>query len=178
MRTLLYAIALLLSACVTTHEYYASTNATKESRAGVPPEIGFHFAFPECRIHDTKTKCVVQYNPGGELEDFVDAVRVFNKNKGVLVVDGLCASGCTITADQLRLTNQVCITKNARFVFHRGITDIEVRNVSLNLSNIFVPSYLLDLREWFAAQGGLPIDPADLLVMVYPQTTHYWKLCP
>lgn len=96
-----------------------------------------------------------------------------------IVVDGLCASACTILVDEDR--SQVCITRKAVFAYHmvrRIDADLEQpRGVPLvPASDYSAHSYATPgLNAWIKAKGGLPRE--GVLVMRFDEAKAFYRPC-
>lgn len=96
--------------------------------------------------------CVIQYSPGGVIDVFRKQALRFKNSKTWVIIDGPCASACTLLADDVR--PRVCITSRAVFLFHKGmVVDQDGR-----IYRRFDIQYSPDLQQWINSKGGLPAD--------------------
>lgn len=69
-----------------------------------------------------------------------------------LVIDGMCASACTVLADDLAAAGLVCVTPSAQLLYHQNtIVYRDGHSVRGNLGY-----HDERLIGWIAEQGGLP----------------------
>lgn len=106
----------------------------------------------KCAVETTKF-CVVQSSPGGYLLDHKIAADWIIHRRQRVIVDGLCASACTLLVDQAHQAGLVCVTPNARLLYHLGrvVVGGKVRSVDIAYTT---PA----LRTYVAGAGGLPWD--------------------
>lgn len=98
--------------------------------------------------------CVVQIAEGGLILDHLEVAERFENDRIRLVVDGYCASACTLLADQLHQVGLTCLTEKAYLVYHAG--RIRHRDGTKTAVNIKydTPALLDFLQE----KGGLTVD--------------------
>lgn len=101
---------------------------------------------------DCPVACVVVSNPGGLVDAFRRAALQMKLEGRRLVIDGDCASACTMAADLAR--PRVCITKRAVLRFHRAY-EYDAKGRFLRRSD---PSgyYSPDIVAWVKERGGFP----------------------
>lgn len=105
-------------------------------------------------------------NRGGEIETYQDWIALIQHNNIPVVIDGECASMCTVLALTLPRW-QVCIMPTGTLGFHsawyednRGIYHASPADTA-QLIELYPPS----VQEWIRPHLPLPISP--LLVMDY-----------
>lgn len=116
-----------------------------------------------------KDPCTVTDNLGGDPVIFGTVAKLVRTAHRSIVIDGQCYSGCAYFADKAR--PQVCVTRTARFGFHKGRWEIKGSGNTVFFDIIHSP----DIHKWVMSHGGYPVD--GLLVMQYPETKKFWPIC-
>lgn len=99
--------------------------------------------------------CVVSFNAGGEIGAFKAAARQIKASGRRVVIDGPCLSACAILADEAR--NSVCVTKKARFGFHKGfVLEQPMAGGPPRFVKRFNPKHSRDIAGWVSKNGGYP----------------------
>lgn len=115
---------------------------------------------------------VIQFSPGGQIDEFRQEGRALRRAGIEVQVDGRCYSACTILLDEVGPAH-VCITPNAELGFHQGTADGWLTQVSLHIP---VAYRTPGLRAWITAQGGLPPD-GTLLIMRFYDAEQIYQRC-
>lgn len=137
--------------------------------------------------------CIVRNNDGGLVDLFEQAATAINSGaRAHIVIDGPCASACTILID--KVADKVCLTKWAQLHFHKGteysititlyapptfgfgISAKEVRHESFYVPTLFDPDYSPAVMRWIRAIGGLPKD-GSFVVMPDQLARRIWRSC-
>jgi hypothetical protein len=93
---------------------------------------------------------------GGRIGTYVDKFQRLRSSGQSVVIDGLCASACTIVLGAVP-HNKICVTSRATLGFHaaydfgtngRTITDPEATMMLYSM-------YPMPVQRWIAARGGL-----------------------
>src|SRR5258707_6548321 len=93
---------------------------------------------------------------GGRIGAYMDKYQGLRSSGETVVIDGLCASACTIVLNAVP-HDKICVTSRATLGFHaawnfgakgRTITD---REATLMLYSM----YPMPVQRWIAARGGL-----------------------
>jgi hypothetical protein len=93
---------------------------------------------------------------GGRIGIYVDNYRGLHFSGETVIIDGLCASACTIVLGALP-HDKICVTSHATLGFHaawdfgangRAITNPEATQMLYSM-------YPSQVRHWIAARGGL-----------------------
>ena len=93
---------------------------------------------------------------GGRIGTYVDKYESLRSSGDTVVIDGLCASACTIVLGAVP-SNKICVTSRANLGFHaawdfgtngRAVTNTEATRM---LYSMYPPQ----IRRWIAARGGL-----------------------
>ena len=93
---------------------------------------------------------------GGRIGTYVDRYQGLRSSGETVVIDGLCASACTIVLGAIP-RDKICVTSHAMLGFHaawdfgangRAITNPEATQMLYSM-------YPSPVRRWIAARGGL-----------------------
>jgi hypothetical protein len=95
-------------------------------------------------------------DPGGRIGSYVDKYQGLRTSGETVVIDGLCASACTIVLGAVP-HDRICVTSRANLGFHaawdfgpngRAVTNPESTRTLYSM-------YPSPVRRWIAARGGL-----------------------
>jgi len=93
---------------------------------------------------------------GGRIGTYVDKYQDLRSSGENVVIDGLCASACTIVLGALP-HDKICVTSKARLGFHaawdRGSNGRAVTNAEA--TQMLYSMYPTPIRRWIAQRGGL-----------------------
>ncbi len=98
----------------------------------------------------------IRHDTGGDLRLYQIKAQVAREMKLRVVIDGLCASACTVLVQLPRA--QVCATPRARLGFHRAALVRPVTNghALVHRANYrLIQSYPAGIRRWIDQRGGL-----------------------
>ena len=93
---------------------------------------------------------------GGRIGTYVDKYQELRSSGQSVIIDGLCASACTIVLGAVP-RDKICVTSHANLGFHaawdfgangRAITNPEATQMLYSM-------YPSQVRRWIAARGGL-----------------------
>jgi hypothetical protein len=93
---------------------------------------------------------------GGRIGTYVDKYQDLRSSGEMVVIDGLCASACTIVLGAVP-RDRICVTSNANLGFHaawdygangRTVTNAEATQMLYSM-------YPTQVRRWISARGGL-----------------------
>lgn len=93
---------------------------------------------------------------GGRIGTYVDKYQDLRNSGQAVIIDGLCASACTIVLGAIP-PSRICVTSNAALGFHaawdfgangRTITNPEATQMLYSM-------YPRQVRRWIAQRGGL-----------------------
>ncbi|MGP9813604.1 hypothetical protein ACTZWT_19015 [Rhodopseudomonas sp. NSM] len=93
---------------------------------------------------------------GGRIGTYVDKYQSLRSSGETVVIDGLCASACTIVLGAVP-HHKICVTSRANLGFHaawdlgsngRAITNPEATHMLYTM-------YPAEIRRWIAKRGGL-----------------------
>jgi hypothetical protein len=93
---------------------------------------------------------------GGRIGTYVDKYQDLRSSGETVIIDGLCASACTIVLGAVP-HDKICVTSHANLGFHaawdygangRAVTNPEATQMLYSM-------YPSPIRRWIAARGGL-----------------------
>ena len=93
---------------------------------------------------------------GGRIGTYVDKYQGLRTSGETVIIDGLCASACTIVLGAVA-HDKICVTSHANLGFHaawdfgangRAVTNAEATHMLLSM-------YPAPIRRWIAQRGGL-----------------------
>jgi hypothetical protein len=112
---------------------------------------------------------------GGRIGTYVDRYQDLRTSGEQVIIDGLCASACTIVLGAVP-HDRICVTSNATLGFHaawdfgsngRAITNPEATQMLYSM-------YPSAIRRWIAARGGLT---PHMIFLHGRQLTSMYKPC-
>jgi hypothetical protein len=93
---------------------------------------------------------------GGMIGTYVDKYHSLRTSGETVIIDGLCASACTIVLGAVP-HDRICVTSRANLGFHAawdfGAHGLKVTNP--DATQILYSMYPSPVRRWIAARGGL-----------------------
>ena len=98
----------------------------------------------------------ITHDPGGQIGRYVDRYQQLASAGESVIIDGLCASACTIVLSEMP-RERICVTSRAALGFHaawnygpngRTFTDPEA-------TLMLYSGYPRPVRRWIANHGGL-----------------------
>ncbi len=98
----------------------------------------------------------VRHDPGGDLGLYQVKAQVVRELNLKVVIDGVCASACTMLIGVP--STQVCVTKRAKLRFHRARLKKHVPNgraILREANRMMLASYPAGVRNWIQQRGGL-----------------------
>jgi hypothetical protein len=99
---------------------------------------------------------VIQRDLGGDVGLYEIKVEVFRKLGYKVIIDGTCASACTLFTTLP--PGQVCATKRAALKFHRFVMAKRARNAAYvedRENRMLMAKYPPGIRNWIRRNGGL-----------------------
>jgi hypothetical protein len=93
---------------------------------------------------------------GGQIGRYVDRYEKLRASGHAIVIDGLCASACTIVLGTIPY-NKICVTPNAEFAFHAA-WDLGRRGRVIpnpEATRELFSMYPSQVQRWIASRGGL-----------------------
>jgi hypothetical protein len=93
---------------------------------------------------------------GGRIGTYLDKYEALRTSGQSVIIDGLCASACTIVLGQIP-PNKICVTSHATLGFHaawdfgangRAVTNLEATHMLYSM-------YPTAIKHWISARGGL-----------------------
>src|SRR5437762_7074464 len=93
---------------------------------------------------------------GGQIGRYVDRYEKLRASGHAIVIDGLCASACTIVLGTIPY-NRICVTRNAELAFHAAWDFGRRARVIPNpeATKELFSMYPSQVRRWIASRGGL-----------------------
>ncbi|MBR0777230.1 hypothetical protein JQ543_28065 [Bradyrhizobium diazoefficiens] len=107
-------------------------------------------------VSDASSTVRITHDPGGMIGTYVDKYQQIASAGESVVIDGLCASACTIVLSEMP-PERICVTSRATLGFHaawnygpggRTFTDQEA-------TLMLYSGYPSPVRRWIANHGGL-----------------------
>ena len=93
---------------------------------------------------------------GGRIGTYLDKYQALRQNNEMVVIDGLCASACTIVLGAVS-PDRICVTSRANLGFHAawdfGAKGEAVTNPEA--TRMLFSMYPSKIRRWISARGGL-----------------------
>ena len=98
----------------------------------------------------------ISQDRGGRIGTYVDKYQELRISGDTVIIDGLCASACTIVLGAVA-HDKICVTSHANLGFHaawdfgangRSVTNPEATQMLFSM-------YPSPVRRWIAARGGL-----------------------
>jgi hypothetical protein len=93
---------------------------------------------------------------GGQIGRYVDRYEQLRASGQTIIIDGLCASACTIILGTIP-HDKICVTPNANLAFHAawdfGAHGRTIANPEA--TRMLYSMYPSQVRHWIASQGGL-----------------------
>ena len=93
---------------------------------------------------------------GGQIGRYVDRYEQLRASGQTIIIDGLCASACTIVLGTIP-HDKICVTPNANLAFHAA-WDLGADGRSIanrGATRTLYSLYPLQVRHWIDSQGGL-----------------------
>ncbi len=112
---------------------------------------------------------------GGRIGTYVDKYQELRTSGDTVMIDGLCASACTIVLGAVP-ANRICVTSRANLGFHaawdfgnngQAVTNAEATRMLYSM-------YPSPIRRWIASHGGLT---PRMLFLHGRQLTTMFKPC-
>ncbi len=103
-----------------------------------------------------QAQAIVADDRGGQIGTYMEKFKEMRAQNQLVVVDGLCASACTILLGSIP-RERICVTPKADFAFHAAwdpgpdgtaLTNSEATNLLFSL-------YPSDVQRWIRRNGGL-----------------------
>lgn len=112
---------------------------------------------------------------GGRIGTYVDKYQSIRTSGDMVVIDGLCASACTIVLGAIP-RDRICVTSRASLGFHAawdpGANGRPVTNVEA--TGMLYTMYPTSIRRWIAQRGGLT---PRMIFLRGRQLTSMYKPC-
>lgn len=99
---------------------------------------------------------VITHDRGGRIGTYIDRFESLRSTGETVVIDGLCASACTIVLGTLP-ADRICVTPRARLGFHAawdpGPEGRPIQNAGA--TRLLMSLYPVSIRRWISRRGGL-----------------------
>ena len=92
---------------------------------------------------------------GGQIGTYIDRYEHLRHSGQTVIIDGLCASACTIVLGAIP-HDKICVTTNATLGFHAA-WDFGAKGRTITnpvATRMLYSSYPLQVRRWIARRGG------------------------
>ena len=121
---------------------------------------------------------VITNDRGGYIVRFQKKYRRWAAENKLVVVDGYCASSCTMAIGMIPRRN-LCVTKRAVWGFHGSYYNAlfvggKVENPTQ--THLMTDAYTDDIRAWVDSKGGLKTYKR-MILMKWPETAKYFRVC-
>ena len=95
-------------------------------------------------------------DPGGLIADYLDRYEGLRASGQAVVIDGLCASACTMVLGAVP-HDRICVTRNAALGFHAAYNFVGRGRTVTNpeATELLYSQYPLPIRRWIDNRGGL-----------------------
>ena len=93
---------------------------------------------------------------GGQIGRYVDRYEQLRASGQTIMIDGLCASACTIVLGAIP-NDRICVTPNANLAFHAA-WDLGTRGRTITnpgATRMLYSMYPSPVQHWIANRGGL-----------------------
>ncbi len=93
---------------------------------------------------------------GGRIGTYLDKYQALRQNNEMVVIDGLCASACTIVLGAVS-QDRICVTSRANLGFHAA-WDFGAKGEAITnpeATRMLFSMYPSKIRRWISARGGL-----------------------
>lgn len=113
--------------------------------------------------------CVITGSTGGSIVKFRVQGLALQAHQVPVIVDGFCASACTLLIDEDRAN--VCITTSVLLAYHQANYKDERGVVHYQSLSYETPG----LNAYLASRGGLP--KQDVLLVTFEQAKQFYQPC-
>lgn len=98
----------------------------------------------------------IKQDRGGQIGAYVTKFQRLRSSGQSVVIDGLCASACTLVLGALP-PNRICVTPRATLAFHAAFDFGMDGDITTNpeATMMMYSMYPRPVRRWIAARGGL-----------------------
>ncbi|SFJ59326.1 hypothetical protein [Bradyrhizobium sp. Gha] len=98
----------------------------------------------------------ITHDPGGLIGKYVEKYQQLASAGESVIIDGLCASACTIVLSAVP-TERICVTSRAALGFHAAWNYGQDGRISTDseATMMLYSGYPGPVRQWIASRGGL-----------------------
>jgi hypothetical protein len=121
----------------------------------------------------TDQPAIIRFDPGGVVEDYMARERSFELKGKKIVIDGRCASACTLYTR----SPDLCVTSRAAFYFHEAADGKDADHLvgrDPEVTASMMSFYPQRISDWIKSKGGLR---RHMLVLRGREMLSYFKLC-
>lgn len=122
-----------------------------------------------------KTAVRIVDDRGGKIGSYIDKYEGLRRSGQVVMIDGQCASACTIVLGKIP-RDRICVTANAALGFHAafdfGNDGQEITNPAA--TRALYSMYPSQVRRWISRQGGLT---PRMIVLRGAELTKMYRPC-
>ena len=129
---------------------------------------------PKAGFADDRT-IYISHDPGGDLGLYQVKAQVARELNLKVVIDGVCASACTLLIGLP--SSQVCVTARARLHFHKARLKRPVANgrrLLRKANHMMLAAYPAGVQNWIARKGGLT---NRMLKMESSEVLQFFRRC-
>lgn len=141
------------------------------------------FVLLSMQVQAAQAAYVIEYSPGGVIDDFIDKYDALRDSGGDVVVDGECTSACTLVVGIIR-PEHLCFTPGAILGVHSAT---EIRRVGDKVTKSFSPTgtalmwarYPKKMRDAIRARGWNGHSPhPDVIYLTNDVVLSIFRQCP
>jgi hypothetical protein len=110
---------------------------------------------------------------GGQIGDYLAKFRAIRASGERVEIDGTCASACTMLLGTIP-RSRICVTPNARLVFHSAWDPEGDPTVSADGNRILWSNYPESVRRWITRHGGLR---SKIITLGWPEVATVLPAC-
>lgn len=116
--------------------------------------VAFALAFFGCIAQPNALPIVVHNDPGGDVDWRDKQIRTLLQHGRSVVIDGWCASACTM---YLNLPpGQVCVTRRSKLLFHAVRLEAPGHPVDRRMTARLWQQYPASVQQWLSSRGARP----------------------
>lgn len=112
--------------------------------------------------------CIIKENRGGLILQFINTYYILASRKYLVIIDGICASGCTYLVNAMHLNDpkSVCLTQKAHFKVHASYSGDKT---------IILP-YVGKMQKLVDEKGGMTT-PQNIIDIKYDDLKRVYRSC-
>ncbi len=143
--------------------------------------LGLGLLISMAQAQEVYAAMVISNDHGGRIGDYIAKYTHLSYLGEKVVIDGTCASACTIVLAAVSHDN-ICVTHRARLGFHQAFdygqakSGAHTRVANLKASSILLALYPAYVQDWIKKRGGLP-PPSKMIWLEGRSLTHMYRVC-